>query len=248
MYARRLLTESVSNMRELGGYATRDGGMTQWRRFVRSNFISTVTERETDFLRGYGIRTAIDLRHPEETAMQPSPLSNVAGMGYRNIPFTDDFSLLGDTQYCPLYHLVPVVQGANRIADILRALCEDGGGCLFFCFAGKDRTGVIAALLLLLARVPVEDVIADYQVTYTYIRNAGFVRGSGGDVGKRPLFLQSKDGASPKRPEHLRRTEPEWIQPFIDYVLGFGGAEGYLRSIGLSRDEATRLRERVICP
>jgi protein-tyrosine phosphatase len=239
----------VQNMRELGGYATVRGGMTQWRRFIRSNLPSGVTEADIQYLKDYSVRTVIDLRHPEEAAMQPTPLSHADGLVCRNISFTDDFSLLGDSLYCPLHHLVDVVKGPSRIAEILRFMSEKTeGATLFYCFAGKDRTGVIAALLLLTAYVPMEDVVADYQVTYTYIRNVVSMRNQNSDVGKRPMFLIEKDKDKPPRPEHLRRTEPEWIQPFLDYVLGFGGIDEYLMHIGLLADEIARLRTRLLAP
>lgn len=244
MHTRRLLINKVNNMRDLGGYATADGYTTQWNRFIRSNIPLGLTDADTRLLYDYGIRTVIDLRHPEEVAMQPTILAQRNEFCYHNIPFTDDFSLLGDTQYCPLHHLVPVVQGPTRIKSILRMLAHCEGGALFYCFAGKDRTGVIAALLLMLARVPMEDIIADYQVTYTYIRNLFTMRQN--DVGNRPLFLLEMDKDKPPRPEHLRRTEPEWIQPFIDYVVSFGGAEGYLDYLGLEPCEIFALRNRLV--
>jgi protein-tyrosine phosphatase len=125
-------------------------------------------------------------------------------------------------------------------------MARSQGACLFFCFAGKDRTGVIAALLLMLAQVDTDDVAADYQVTYTYIRGIGTLFSADNDIGKRPAFLADKDKTLPARPEELRRTEPEWLQPFMDYVQGFGGAERYLSHLGLSHDEITRLRDRIL--
>jgi protein-tyrosine phosphatase len=248
MHKRRLLIDKVNNMRELGGYATLDGKITLWNRFIRSNLPADLSETDIRFLYDYGVRTVIDLRHPEEAGVQPTAFIGAKGFHFQNISFTDDFRLLGDTQYCPLHHLVPVVKGPNRIAEVLRAFLNTEGAVLFYCFAGKDRTGVFAVLLLMLARVPIEDVIADYQVTYTYIRNFINRRDHVSDVGKRPLFLLELDKDKPPRPEHLRRTEPEWIQPFIDYILEFGGVEGYMAHIGLTMDEIKRLRDRLLLP
>jgi protein-tyrosine phosphatase len=242
MNVRRLLINTVHNMREMGGYSTLEGRATAWRRFIRSDAPMFITAQDAQFLYDYGIRTVIDLRHLEESAWQPSILSATEGITFHNISFTDDFSLLGNIQFCPKDHLVPVMQGQHRAAEVLRAMVNaEDGGVLFYCFGGKDRTGIIAALLLMLADVPVPDIMADYQVTYTYIQPKLVLRND--DIGGRPPVMGERKG---KRPEHLRRTEPEWILPFIEYVNGFGGVKDFMRSMGLMEEEIERLRERIL--
>lgn len=242
MNARRLLIDRVANMRELGGYSTEDGGLTRWGRFIRSDAPLDATEEDIAFLREYGVRTVIDLRAYEEAAWKPCPLAEAAGLGYVNIPFTDDFTYLGSPLYCPLDHLVPVIKGQHRTHEILTHMSQADGAVLFFCYAGKDRTGMIAALLLLLAHVPVEDVIADYQVTYTYIRRKLVQQLN--DAG-RPELMNPTGAVKRERAEHLRRTEPEWIEPFITHVLSFGGIEAFLRHTGMAEADITRLQQRL---
>lgn len=243
IHIRRLLTERVHNMRELGGYATTGGSLTQWRRFIRSDAPLSMTADDAAYLRDYGVRTVIDLRTPDEAAWQPCILQNAPGFEYANISFTDDFTYLGAADYCPRDHLVPVIKGSHRAGEVLSNMARSDGAVLFFCYAGKDRTGMIAALLLLTAGVPVEDVTADYQVTYTYIRSKLASRAN--DVGWRnaPLDVSAHNR---KRPEGLRRTEPEWIEPFIEYVLGFGGIDAFLTHIGLSAGEIAALRQKLV--
>jgi protein-tyrosine phosphatase len=243
MYARRLLINKVHNMRELGGYATREGGMTAWGRFIRSDSPFDLDDADIRFLYDYGVRTVVDLRQGDEARHLPSPLSKAPGFDYRNISFTEDFSLLGSLDYCPLEHLVPVMKGQHRVADILRTMAEAEGAVLFYCFAGKDRTGIISALLLMLAGVPAVDVQADYQVTYSYIKPKLAMANL--DAGMDNFFVATGIRKG-DRPESLRRTEPEWILPLIEYVEEHGGAAAYMASIGLREDEIARLRQKLL--
>jgi protein-tyrosine phosphatase len=243
MYARRLLINKVHNMRELGGYSTADGGMTAWKRFIRSDAPVGLDANDVRFLYDYGVRTVIDLRQADEARYMPSSLENAQGITYRNISFTEDFSLMGSADYCPRDHLVPVMRGEHRTAEILKAMADAEGAVLFYCFAGKDRTGILSALLLMLAGVPTVDVLADYMVTYTYIQSKLAMANK--DAGTDNYFVANNIRKG-TRPEHLRRTEPEWLLPFIGYIEEHGGAASYMSSIGLTPAEISKLRKRLL--
>jgi protein-tyrosine phosphatase len=243
MYARRLLINKVHNMRELGGYSTQDGGMTAWKRFIRSDAPVSLDADDIRFLYDYGVRTVIDLRQADEARYLPSSLENAPGITYHNISFTEDFSLLGSADYCPRDHLVPVMRREHRTGDILKAMANADGAVLFYCFAGKDRTGILSALLLMLAGVPTVDVLADYMVTYTYIQSKLAMANK--DAGTDNYFVVNgiRKGT---RPERLRRTEPEWLLPFIEYIEGQSVAASYMSSLGLTPGEISGLRKRLL--
>ena len=209
-------------MRELGGYMTNDGEITQWKRFIRSSHIINLSDNDIDFLYNYGVRTVVDLRGESEITESPSALSQSEGILYRNIPFTDDYTYFGDINYCPLHHIVPAMKREHRVCEILTEFANaPKGGIIFNCSAGKDRTGIIAVLLLLLANVPIEDIVADYQVTYTYSEKMD-------------------------RDVDLYRTEPEWIVPFINFVLEHGGITEYLIKQNMRMADIKILKERLI--
>lgn len=71
----RLPISSVKNVREIGGYPTKDGGMTQWHRVFACRRYDGITEEDRSFLLGYGLTTVIDLRSADETALRPNPLA-----------------------------------------------------------------------------------------------------------------------------------------------------------------------------
>ena len=229
-FYRRFLPDIMYNMRELGLYPTNDGRLTRPGRFIRSDLPRALDRAHVDLLYDYGVRTVFDLRTESESAAIPCVLDGIDGITYLNISFTDDFSTFGQLEYCPLLHLVPIINGQNKAGEILSAMAEaDEGAILFHCHAGKDRTGMVAVLLLLLAGVIREDIIADYQVTYTYIK---------------PALNSIK--SSELRPDNLLRTDPEWIEPFLDHIAACGGAEAFLRLLGVSDANIGRLKARLL--
>ena len=83
----RLPISSVKNVRELGGYPTKDGGMTQWHRVLRAGDMTELSEADRSFLLGYGLTTVIDLRSADETAARPNPLAEDSRIEYYQLPY-----------------------------------------------------------------------------------------------------------------------------------------------------------------
>ncbi len=135
------------------------------------------------------------------------------------------------------------MKGEHRAAEILRVMSAAEGAVMFYCYGGKDRTAVISALLLMLAGVPTVDVLADYQVTYSYIKTK--LATANRDAGKEN-YLVAKGIRNKERDENLRRTEPEWILPFIEYIESFGGVAAYMRELGLTDGEISLLRKKLL--
>jgi protein-tyrosine phosphatase len=108
----------------------------------------------------------IDLRSPRELAQTLNPLSDLPG--YRHLPLLGDRDLdsVADIRDMARTYRWKVDNRGEAIAAILRSIAEaPAGGILFHCFAGKDRTGVIAALLLTVAGVDRDSIIEDYVLS-----------------------------------------------------------------------------------
>lgn len=171
----RLPLEHVENCRELGGYQTAYNQQTKWHTFIRSSDMSLLTQEDIKFLKDYGVRTVIDLRNTNEVLTYPNPLSEEAFCHYYNIPFIDDDVYeavlsqldrsLGDFYIDLLEQDYPIRQIFNTIAK------ADEGCIVFHCMAGKDRTGIIAMLLLGLAEVDTKDIASNYEVSYTNLES-----------------------------------------------------------------------------
>jgi len=224
--ARRLLTHVNFNMRELGGYPAADGAYTRYGRFIRSDEPVSLSGGDIQFLLDYGVKTAIDMRVGFETDMTHS-LKNVPGVDYINIPFSTDMEILYAESFDPEIHYVPLLTDTNGLKDIFTAMAGAGpGGIIFNCLAGKDRTGMVSAMLLLIAGVPADDVIADYYATYIYMNN-------------------NKDNYIRQKYAWHYGVSPAVCFPFLSFIKSRGGAEQYLLNLGVGERDIAALKRRL---
>ena len=166
--------------------------------------------------------TVIDLRSPRELAVDaPSALE---GAAYVNIPLVDDLSLrdIGDTADM-LERYLSILDGRpEAFRDVFFAVAEANGGVLFHCFAGKDRTGLIAAMALSLAGVDEMEIAADFAETDRRLAK------------RYEAWIAS---APPEKREAMRAElscPPERILGVLDHLeRGWGGVAGYLEAGGL---------------
>ena len=114
-------------------------------RFVRSDVPTAVSEEERRWMLERGLRTVVDLRQPPERRQKPCPLEEDARFVYRCMPVTGGSAVPACPQEVPLSYLRMADAQMERILD---TIWNAEGGVLFFCSAGKDRTGVVSALLL----------------------------------------------------------------------------------------------------
>lgn len=173
---RTLELKGARNVRDLGGhpYCTEEGttGETAFGAFLRAGSLGGL--RGADFARldRYGLRRVIDVRSNFELKHWPDPFANNKhpGVEYLHIPMLDQLNSSGMRGHIPacMYDVYQSLldDDAESIAQVFHALDLEGPGCvLFHCRAGKDRTGVIAMLLLGLAGVSDRDIVRDYVAT-----------------------------------------------------------------------------------
>jgi protein-tyrosine phosphatase len=164
---RRLDWEGFRNARDLGGLPVGPAGTTRFRALVRSDLPGVHSAADPGPLGHYGIRTIVDLRATREVAESPSPLAGLPG--YVHVSLVEDpetwRALAGDADMGDFY-LWLAAERADRIAEVLRSIAAaPPGGVLFHCLAGKDRTGIVAALLLGLAGVGRGAIVDDYLLS-----------------------------------------------------------------------------------
>lgn len=170
MVDRRVALEGSFNFRDLGGYPTVDGAQTRPGRLYRSDGLQQLTGDDVAELRRRGLATIVDLRTEEELArwgrgpLEAEPIrwehlsiiTNADGEAVA-APATDDLA----ARY--LWYLQV---GGPAVIRALRILADpEGGPAVFHCAAGKDRTGVLAALILSAVGVERAAVVADYTDT-----------------------------------------------------------------------------------
>jgi protein tyrosine/serine phosphatase len=240
---RYLAWDACYNARDLGGLPTVDGGQTQWGSVIRSDILSRLTETGRQALLDYGVRTVIDLRSPQQVAEEPSAFPSatpaVNEPVYLNLPLEEYYphvsALIHQAQTRAEVYCITLDHYPANVARVLRAIAQAApGGVVIHCHAGKDRTGVIVALLLDLAGVPADQIAADYAESQARLW---------------PLWEQSiaKVGGVENADFWLKPTATaEMMHTLLAYLRErYGDAVGYLRQAGLREDELTHLRHRL---
>lgn len=227
------------NVRELGGHPTRDGARTREHSLLRSDDLAHLTDEGMQALADYGVRTVIDLRWPGEIASKPHP----AALGQRGVRSHRISLLAGDEmQWASLsgactkemWKCAVLEHTRPQLKDVLEIIADAASEpLLFHCVAGKDRTGLIAALLLALADVEPDVIATDYAESTSRLTDAYLARYP--DLQRAEIF------------EALRCPE-EGVHNMLAYLAQYGGAAGYLRTIGLTDARIARLRARLRQP
>ena len=244
---RHLAIEGTYNVRDLGGYETADGRQTQWRRVLRADSLSGLPDASRRELVDLGLRTVIDLRRGSELEAAPSVLADSSGTSYHHLDMIGEDPLEGPAlpvegpartagSYCLWLDL-----RQDAVRQILGVLAAPGAlPALYNCAAGKDRTGVISALLLSLAGVPDEVINADYALSARFRLPAHL------------KYLASIGESSEGYTWENYRDEfvsEEVMALTLQHLHDkYGGPEAYLRTIGLKPDELDSLRAGLLDP
>ena len=172
MTTRRIQLAGPVNFRDLGGYPTADGRAVAWGRVYRSDSLHRLDEADGPRLAELGIVTAIDFRANDE--LDRIGIGPLGDLDVRHVHLaTIDRALHGrempdvsQVRTAAEIYFMMLETGAPSYVEALRELAEPGAlPAVFFCMAGKDRTGVFAALLLGLLGVPDADIVTDYALT-----------------------------------------------------------------------------------
>jgi protein-tyrosine phosphatase len=180
---RQVKLQGAVNFRDLGGYAVADGRHIRWDRIFRSADISKLTDSDLTVLKDRHIASVVDLRGVKESKQAPDRLN--PGVDYILCPAGSD-NALGD--WMKTIATIKTESGGDSMMRVFYTKTEfladrykpffarllalpDGQALLFHCTAGKDRTGIGAALLLYALGVPYETILNDYTAT-NYYRSA----------------------------------------------------------------------------
>jgi protein-tyrosine phosphatase len=235
--------EGGLNARDLGGYATEDGRETRWGAVVRSAALGDLTEAGRAALADYGVRTIVDLRLPDELEREPNPFAEPGdhGIGYTNVSFIDPAAAPPDqARTLAEDYLGMLDRYSDGVADVMAAVARaPEGGVLIHCAAGKDRTGLISALLLGLVGVPEGTIADDYALTAELL------------AARDREWLEHGPGERAEREALLARFAPTaevMLQVLEGLDRRYGGVERYLLAAGVSPEDLARLRQRLVGP
>lgn len=228
---RRIPLTGTENTRDLGGYPLNLSHIMRYGVFLRSGVPTGLSPDDEALLRQMNITTIIDLRGDDELNRTPCYFADRIGFSYHHLPISGgDFMRDGEEKIGTSYFYMTKCPSMIKIFKILSNM---NGGCLYHCTAGKDRTGVISAILQLLAGMEEADVIVDYSMSQLYLAK----------------LLERLKSDFVDLPAYLGNSSPEYIMDFLGrFHEAYGSAQAYLEDIGLTDGEINALRNKLICP
>lgn len=227
----------LHNVRDLGGFVTSNGQTTRANVFWRGDSPHRIKSTEFSYFARHHITTVIDLRHDGERYVAPNPLAMVPEISYTAIPLfqaaPDSTNVITRLDQFYIYLLET---SRTPIQQAFRLLADAPSGTFFHCRVGKDRTGIIAALLLDLVEVPHPQINADYVATAKYIT---------------PLLAELRHD----RPAHIDEASYEQIIGIQNDTMGnvltyikktYGSTVNYLTQIGVPSAQLTKITHKFI--
>ncbi|WP_219462485.1 tyrosine-protein phosphatase [Nonomuraea rhizosphaerae] len=163
---------NIHNFRDVGGYATRDGKVVRWQRLYRADSLGWLAGEDLATFQALKVRTVIDLRHPFEVE-RAGRVPETAGLDYHNLPIegrrwdvTAYDDRLGVSRYLADRYLEVTEDGVENLRTAVQTISRtDSAPVVIHCAAGKDRTGLLTAIVLSLVGVADQDIIDDYALT-----------------------------------------------------------------------------------
>ncbi len=237
---RFLPLESTTNTRDLGGLDLLGGGLTLRGRLLRSDAFLSLSAADLAALTSLGLSTVIDLREAGEQQLEPSALLGRAGVDVHHVSVWGHVNAgsarPADPWDISAFYVAALDHAQPAFALGVRLLAEAPGAALFHCTAGKDRTGLLAVLVLEAVGVGRDLVVEDFALTHDRI----------GSVRARLLADATRRGVDPHDFARLLGATPDLILPALEHLdRAFGGAEAYLRRAGVDENTLVRLRTKL---
>jgi protein-tyrosine phosphatase len=249
LHQRELAWDGCLNVRDLGGHRTADGGETRYGAVVRADSVRQLTEAGWQAAVDYGIRTVVDLRADEE--LEADPPSDLP-VDVVHVPFMEEnaaaFAEVEAVANAAAEAGEEVVRRTrdvylvflkhfkrNAAAGLQAVARAPAGGVVIHCAGGKDRTGLLAALLLHLAGVDAEQIGADYAVSEERLRP------------RHDIWLaEAETEAERERVRRISQTPAaSMVGVLAELERRYGSVEEYLRSAGVTDGDLELARARL---
>jgi len=250
---RRILMEGMVNFRDLGGYQTIHGSQIKWGLLFRGDSLQRATDSDLKVIRQLGIGVVYDFRRTEEVAKGPDRFPVGSSIIYHHVPVIhgefnfvaalerlkeDETETIGKETIIKGY-----IDNATNFAwtwgKVISRLAEkECPPLLFHCTAGKDRTGICAALILSALEVPREIVIEDYLLSNPYIA----------DVWKKVEKMIAAQGVNPERLIPFFNAPQYAIDELLDHLDRKYGSilEFLIQKAGVTQKTINALKKRLL--
>jgi protein-tyrosine phosphatase len=237
----------ASNFRDLGGYETADGRSVRWRQLFRSDSLDAIGADDLDALQRLGLSSVIDLRSTPELERNGRFPFEATPIAWHHLSVVDttwerDDTLpkdLGATEFLVAAYDKMLTEGASRFANAFALLAgADALPAVFHCAAGKDRTGLLAALVLGAIGVGNGAIIHDFALTERAM----------------PRFIEAMKLRYPERfaeaksiPAGFMAATPEAMERTLARLIGtHGSIRNYVRHIGVTDDAVEHLESLLL--
>jgi len=240
MHSRRLPISGTYNVRDIGGYKTKDGRTIAWRRVLRGDAIHKVDDAGREIFQSFNLSTSLDLREEDERTEAPDNLN--ASVKLVSVPVftysTTEVKPVSDRKALSsldeVYKYVIAERGVALVAALRELAQPDALPVIVHCTAGKDRTGIVIALLLASLGVPDDVIAADFAATSLFLTQEFFE-----GITERAV----NNGQDRQQYTAMLKCEPSLILNVLKQIRdSHEDVSSYLIHHGMPAEELDRLR------
>lgn len=189
----------------------------------------SLNDEEIDYLLNNKIDTVIDLRDKKHVELSPTCLQQISNFKCHNIALQKGIVNINSEDDLVKTYL-KFCENFEEMKSIFKIIANASNGILIHCQEGKDRTGIVVAILLLLTDVPFEDIILDYSCSQIYLKK----------------YIDDILKAFPDFPEYNYKTKPCYMEKFLhDFIQKYHSVNKYLHCVGLNEDEIYCLKMKL---
>lgn len=224
------ILESTMNTRELGMYRIQGTkNYTLSNQIYRSDRCESLSASDKKLLLDRDITTIIDLRSEQEAETKPSAFSSDSDFIVFHYPIVEGMLPPNSLEAVPVSYME--IAHADCVKEVFKTIADANGGVLFHCTAGKDRTGVVSAILLALVGVSDEDIVYDYAISREF--------------NKQRLEAYLKE--HPEIDKDIVLANEKSMYGFLRMLREkHNSVDQYLRNIGISEYEIQELKSKLI--
>lgn len=241
--------ETTINMRDIGGYTGLNGRKTRWGKIIRSEELVRLSDNDVDYLTNIGVKHVYDFRDENKARKNPDRMPLTAD--YLNLPvlksmpknvYLDYNDPDGINQFMRKIYAFQVQERAQDFAVVLHALANDETPILYHCTNGKDRTGFMTALILLICGVPDETIISDYTLTNLTFDESFEILGT--------IMAEEKEGIPKEAIRDFFGVCPSWLKIQLDYIHeNYESIDDYLlKNTDLTTEDLYQIRNVMLEP
>ncbi len=229
---RRYFIDKIENMRDIGGYSIDYDRVVKEGKIIRSNCVINLSNEDLEKLIKMKFTTIIDLRNDEEIQKEKGIFYNNQNFKYNHIKINGD-GKIPDRKEDVLNSYIEMLNGKKQIKDIFEILNKADDGVIYYCNAGKDRTGVITVCILKLLGVDNQDIIVDYLASGVFLKEM---------LERYSESVQGRDIFSIINPNY------DTIYNLLKYIDNqYGSIEQYLNSCNISNETLQEIKNKYIC-